>query len=50
MTFMEEVVRKNIPIRDECAETPFIRELQKGSLPMEKFEQYMIQDSIYDKK
>lgn len=47
MTFMEEVVRKNIPIWDACAETPFVKELQAGVLPEEKFKWYMIQDSIY---
>ncbi len=47
MSFMEEIVRKNIPIWDACAKTPFIRELQAGVLPAEKFRRYMIQDSIY---
>lgn len=47
MTFMEKVVRKNIPIWDNCAETPFMRELRSGMLPEEKFRRYMIQDSIY---
>lgn len=47
MTFMEEMVRKNIPIWDTCAETPFVKELQAGVLPEEKFRRYMIQDSIY---
>ena len=47
MTFMEEIVRENIPIWDTCAATPFIRELCKGTLPAEKFKRYMIQDSIY---
>ena len=47
MEFMKEIVKKNIPIWDICAETPFIKELQAGILPEEKFKQYMIQDSIY---
>jgi len=47
MSFMREVVKRNIPIWDVCAETPFIKELQAGTLPAEKFRQYMIQDSIY---
>lgn len=47
MTFMEEMIRRNIPIWDACAETPFVKELQAGILPEEKFRRYMIQDSIY---
>lgn len=47
MSFMQELLRKNIPIWDKCAATPFVRELQKGTLPLEKFKGYMIQDSIY---
>lgn len=47
MTFMEEVLNQNKPIWDKCAGTPFVRELQSGTLPFEKFQNYMIQDSIY---
>lgn len=47
MSFMEEIIKENIPIWDACAETLFIRELQTGVLPREKMKQYMIQDSIY---
>ncbi len=47
MSFMQEVLKHNIPIWDECVNTPFVRELQLGTLPFEKFKQYMIQDSIY---
>lgn len=47
MTFMKEVLNQNIPIWNECANTPFIRELQSGTLSFEKFKCYMIQDSIY---
>lgn len=47
MAFMDEVVNQNIPIWEECAKTPFIKELQTGTLPPEKFRQYIIQDSIY---
>lgn len=50
MAFMDETVEKNIPIWEECAETPFIRELRAGILPEEKFRRYMIQDSIYLKQ
>ena len=47
MSFMEETLNRAVPIWDTCAETPFVKELQKGTLPMEKFKRYMIQDSIY---
>lgn len=47
MSFMQEILKHNIPIWDNCADTPFVRELQSGKLPFEKFKQYMIQDSIY---
>jgi thiaminase/transcriptional activator TenA len=44
---MKETLNRALPIWNTCIETPFIQELQKGTLPMEKFKQYMIQDSIY---
>ncbi len=47
MSFMDEVLKKNIPIWDACADTPFVREVQTGILPIEKFRNYIIQDSIY---
>ena len=36
-----------LPIWNTYIETPFVQELKKGTLPMEKFKQYIIQDSIY---
>jgi thiaminase/transcriptional activator TenA len=47
MSFMQEILKHNIPIWDNCLDTSFVRELQSGKLPFEKFKQYMIQDSIY---
>lgn len=47
MSFMKEILKQNIPIWDACRNTPFLRELQNGTLPLEKFKNYMIQDSIY---
>src|SRR5699024_5142434 len=47
MTFMESILAHNIPIWEQCAATPFVREMQNGMLPFEKFKVYMIQDSIY---
>jgi Putative transcription activator len=47
MSFMKETLLRTRHIWDECVETPFVQELKTGSLPMEKFRNYMIQDSIY---
>lgn len=47
MSFMQEVLKHNRLIWNECASTPFVQELQSGVLPFEKFKSYMIQDSIY---
>lgn len=47
MTFMNETISKVLPIWDACIETPFIKEMQSGTLAIEKFKFYMIQDSIY---
>lgn len=47
MSMMKEIVNRNTPIWDRCAESPFVREVQAGTLPLEKFKQYMIQHSIY---
>lgn len=50
MSFMQEVMEQNTPVWDNCAESPFVRELQQGTLPFMKFKGYMIQDSIYLKQ
>lgn len=47
MSFMQDVLSRNIIIWDECANTPFVREMQAGTLPFDCFKEYMIQDSIY---
>lgn len=47
MTFMEEVLQAARPVWDRCLETPFLRELRDGTLAVERFRRYMIQDSIY---
>lgn len=47
MRWMEEVIRRALPVWDACLETPFVRELKTGVLPEDKFRQYMVQDSIY---
>lgn len=47
MAFMKDILTHNIPIWEECAATPFGKNVQTGKLPLEKFKRYMIQDSIY---
>lgn len=47
MSLMEKILNLNTPIWDKCADTPFVREIQDGTLPFECFKEYMIQDSIY---
>lgn len=47
MSFMSDILTKNITIWNECAAVPFIEELRTGILPLKKFKEYIIQDSIY---
>ncbi|MEY8311517.1 transcriptional regulator [Oscillospiraceae bacterium 42-9] len=44
---MKETISKSLRIWDECVKSDFISELKKGTLPIEKFKNYMVQDSIY---
>jgi len=47
MSFIQEVRNQNIPIWDACAASPFVQQLQQGTLPFDCFRKYIIQDSIY---
>lgn len=47
MPFMHDTLERGKKIWDACIETPFVQELKEGTLPPEKFKEYMIQDSIY---
>lgn len=47
MSFLKEVIEHGHSIWDECADTAFVRGLQLGTLSDERFEKYLIQDSIY---
>lgn len=47
MSFMEEVLTRNIPVWDKCIATPFVQDLKNGNLCPEVFKTYMVQDSIY---
>lgn len=50
MSFMKETLENSLPIWNDCIDTPFVQELKNGTLPMEKFQHYMIQDSIFLKQ
>ena len=47
MTWSEQAWNSIEPIYDTILAMPFIKELADGSLPKEKFQFYMAQDSIY---
>lgn len=47
MSFMEEILKDNRPIWDQCAATAFLRQMASGELPPARFRAYLIQDSIY---
>jgi len=44
---MEKILRRNLPVWDECADTSFVCGLRDGTLPFGRFKGYIIQDSIY---
>ena len=47
MSFIQETIAYSQDIWDECLASPFVQEIKDTTLPMEKFKEYMIQDSIY---
>ena len=47
MSFIKEAIAHSQDIWDECLASPFVQEIKDATLPMEKFKEYMIQDSIY---
>ena len=47
MSLMEQILYLNTPIWDKCADSPFVRGIQDGTLLLGCFKEYMIQDSIY---
>lgn len=47
MTFIERVSKKAMPIWIDCLNTDFIQKMGDGTLPVEDFRNYIIQDSIY---
>lgn len=44
---MKETLESVLPIWNNCIDTPFVQEVKKGTLPLDKFKHYMIQNSIY---
>jgi len=50
MSFMQKVLKQNIPIWEKCSATRFVRKLRIGTLPFDLFKEFMIQDSIYLKQ
>ena len=47
MSFMEGILKQNMPVWDKCIATLFVQDMKDGKLPIEDFKEYMIQDSIY---
>lgn len=47
MSFLKKTVNKVMSVWKECADTPFIRKMQPGTLEWEKFTNYMVQDILY---
>ena len=47
MSFMEDILEQNKPVWDKCIATLFVQDMKDGTLPIEDFKEYMIQDSIY---
>lgn len=47
MKWSEQAWRSIEPIYESILQMPFIQELIQGSLPLEKFQYYLMQDSIY---
>lgn len=47
MSFMEGILKQNMPVWDKCIATLFVQDMKDGTLLIEDFKEYMIQDSIY---
>lgn len=45
--FVKKVIDESMDVWQACLAHPFLQELAAGSLPMEKFQRYIIQDSLY---
>ena len=49
MKITAQMVERAMPIWEEYMKTPFIQEMIDGTLPVEKFKNYTIQDTLYIK-
>ena len=47
MSFLKRITDKAMPVWQQCLETDFVRGIGDGSLSMEDFMFYIVQDSIY---
>lgn len=47
MSFMEDILKQNKPVWDKCIATLFVQDMKDGTLLIEDFKGYIIQDSIY---
>lgn len=47
MSILQKIVRQSEEIWQACLSHPFLQELGQGTLPMEKFKGYIIDDSLY---
>ncbi|MCD8082937.1 MAG: TenA family protein [Clostridiales bacterium] len=47
MSFTEDCIRDSLPIWEECLNTPFLRELEAGTLSEDAFLGYIVDDSLY---
>lgn len=47
MTFIRQTIDETMDVWEKCYKSQFVQELAKGTLPLEKFKSYIIQDSIY---
>lgn len=42
MSFMEGILKRNIPVWDKCIGTMFVQDMKGGKLAIEDFKEYMV--------
>lgn len=47
MDFVEKCIEDSLPIWEECLASPFLVQLEQGTLPEGCFRDYMVDDSLY---
>lgn len=50
MTFIETLIEENMPIWQQYLDHPFIKEMADGSLDLERYRYYLIEDTLYLKE